>query len=205
MEKISAVYQIINEVTGDRYVGSSKNVFHRWSEHKCPSTWKNHPNNLMYQDFQKCGLENFRFQILAPVMPEYLKQVEQEFIEMLKPTYNDRRSEGWDVERYKEHQRKWRQSDKGKEADRKYRQSEKGKEVNIKATMKYNQSLKGKEYRRKYNQSERYKDIKRKYSHQLCLYNSEELTLDALRTRFRKAGIEHPTLEAKKYLIKEER
>ena len=83
-EIISAVYKIVNEVTGDFYVGSSRNVYSRWAAHKYPSTWKQHPNSLMYQDMQKYGVENFRFQILVPVMPEYLKQVEQEYIEMLK-------------------------------------------------------------------------------------------------------------------------
>lgn len=43
MEKISAVYKIVNEVTGDSYIGSSRNVKRRWKDHKCPSTWKLHP------------------------------------------------------------------------------------------------------------------------------------------------------------------
>ena len=38
MIKISAVYQIINNITGDRYVGSSNNVKRRWARHKCPSS-----------------------------------------------------------------------------------------------------------------------------------------------------------------------
>ena len=126
MNKVSAVYQIINTVTGDRYVGSSKDVFHRWAQHKCPSTWKSYPNSLMYKDFQKYGLDKFRFQILAPVEQEYLKQVEQEFIDMLKPTYNDKRSKGWNFERIKESSkkscRKYKQSEKGKEYRRKYLQ-----------------------------------------------------------------------------------
>lgn len=172
MNKISAVYQIINTVTGDRYVGSSKDVKKRWIAHKCPSTWKNCPNNPLYQDMQKYRIENFRFQILAPVESEYLKQVEQEFIEMLKPAYNSINAKGLDVERLKEYMKKYCQSEKGKESIRKYRQSEKGKE--------------------------RWK----KYSNRLCSYNGETLTLDALRNRFRRAGVEHPMLEAKKYLIK---
>jgi hypothetical protein len=49
-------------------------------------------------------------------MPEYLKQVEQEFIDMLRPTYNNFNAKSQDVERYK----KWHQSEKGKEANRKY-------------------------------------------------------------------------------------
>ena len=40
-----------------------------------------------------------------------------------------------------------------------------------------------------------------KYDNKLCQYNGETLTLNALRKRFKKSGIEHPTIEAKKYLI----
>ena len=34
-EIICAVYKIINTITGDFYIGSSKNVKKRWAEHKC--------------------------------------------------------------------------------------------------------------------------------------------------------------------------
>ena len=161
-ERISAVYKILNTVTGDFYIGSSRNVKQRWAAHKCPSVWKQHPNNPMYKDMQKYGVDRFRFQILVPVMPEYLTQIEQELIEMLNPTYNNNNAKGWNVERYKEAIRK---------AIRKYQQSEKGKKAS------------------------------RKYYSQLCEYNGETLTLKALICRFQRAGIEHPTLEAKKYLI----
>lgn len=166
MEKISAVYKIVNTVTNDCYVGSSKDVMKRWADHKCPSTWKEHPNIPLYNDFQKYGLDKFRFQILAPVMPEYLKQVEQELIEMIHPTYNSLNAKGRNVERQKE-------------AIRKYRQTEKGRE---------------------YNRKQARKDMK-KYNNQLCFYNGETLTLNALTQRFLRAEIEHATLEAKKYLI----
>lgn len=119
MNKISAVYQIINTVTGDRYVGSSKDVFNRWAAHKRPSTWNYYPNSLLYKDFQKYGVDKFRFQILAPVASEYLKQVEQEFIELLHPTYNDKRAKGRNVERRKEYRKEYYKSDKGKETRRK--------------------------------------------------------------------------------------
>ena len=155
-EKISAVYKIMNTVTSDFYIGSSNNVYRRWAEHKYSSTWKQHPNKPLYQDMQKYGVDKFRLQILAPVMPEYLKQVEQELIDMLHPTYNNNNAKGWDTERYKKSQKKYYQ--KVKEAHRKY------------------------------------------YS-QLCEYNSETLTLGALKSRFQKMKIPHPALEAKKYLI----
>lgn len=144
-EKISAVYKIVNTVTGDFYIGSSNNVKRRWREHKKPSVWKKNPNNKMYLEMEKYGVDKFRFQILVSVMPEYLTQVEQECIEMLNPTYNDINAKGLDVERHKE--------------------------------------------------------AKKRYRHQLCEYKGETLTLRALSTRFLKAGIPHPTQEAKKYLI----
>lgn len=39
---------------------------------------------------------------------------------------------------------------------------------------------------------------------QLCFYSGETLTLNTLAARFRKSGIKHYILEAKKYLIKKE-
>ena len=160
--KTSAVYKITNVITGDFYIGSSKNVKRRWASHKCPSVWNRYPNNPMYLDMNKYGLDKFSFQILEEVEIEQLKEMEQQFIETLNPTYNRNRADGWDVERYKEWQEEYRKTDKSKEYQKQYQLE---------------------------------------YENQLCLYNSETLTLQALRTRFRKLGIPHPVKEAKKYLI----
>lgn len=162
MTKISAVYKIINTVTNDCYVGSSKDVMRRWKDHKCPSRWKEHPNNQLYKDFQKYGIDKFRFQMLCPVEPEHLKDVEQELIDMMEPAYNSVNAKGLDVEKVKEYQGKYNQSEKGKETRRKYQM---------------------------------------KYKHQLCCYNGETLTLNALLRRFQRSGVEHPAIEAKKYLL----
>ena len=170
MEKISAVYKITNTVTGDFYIGSSKNVKSRWREHKKPSTWKRLPNNQLYQDMQKYGLDKFDFQVIAEVEEGSLKEAEQQFIETLKPTYNNINAKGLDVERRKKYCKEYE-----KEYQKEYKKSDKGKESNKKARNKYN--------------------------NQLCYYNGENLTLNALSSRFYKAGIEHPTQEAKKYLL----
>ena len=63
-EIISGIYKITNTVTGDSYIGSSKNVKHRLADHKCQSTWKKCPNNPMYLDMQKYGTDKFVFEIL---------------------------------------------------------------------------------------------------------------------------------------------
>ena len=173
--KIIGVYKITNTVTGDFYIGSSKDVKQRWACHKCQTTWKNNPNNPMYLDMKHYGVDKFEFQVIEEVESEHLKEKEQQFIETLKPTYNSNRANGWDFERYKESQKEYQKSDKFKESQKKYQKTEKGKESQRKACNKYN--------------------------NQLCCYNGETLTLNALYQRFRKLGIEHCVLEAKKYLL----
>ena len=149
MEKICGIYKITNTVTGDFYIGSSKDVRRRWVSHKCKSVWNNNPNSQLYQDMKKYGVDKFEFEILAEVEADKLKETEQKFIEALKPTYNNYNAKGWDIERRKESHRKF----------------------------------------------------SNKYNNQLCFYNGETLTLQALRKRFRSQGIFNPTQEAKKYLI----
>ena len=190
--KISAVYKITNTITGDFYIGSSKDVKKRWADHKCPSTWKKCKNNPMYIDMQKYGVEKFEFQILEVVEPGSLKETEQKFIELLKPAYNDRNANGLDIERQKETKKEYQKSDKGKESQNKYQKSDKGKETRKEAQKKYQQSDKGKEAQRKANN---------KYYNQLCSYNGQTITLGALYKRFWKQGIINPTAEAKKYLL----
>ena len=166
MEKISGIYKITNTVTGDFYIGSSKNVRRRWADHKSQSRWNECPNSPMYQDMQKYGIDKFVFEVLAEVEIEKLKETEQQFIETLKPTYNNRNAKGIDFERQKETQKKYQKE--------------------------YHKIDKFKEY-----QKEFYKE----YGNQLCCYNGEVLTLYALSKRFQRAGVKHPTAEAKKYLL----
>ena len=192
--KISGIYKITNTITGDFYIGSSKNIKSRWAHHKIPSTWNKYSNNPMYLDMRKYGVDKFVFELLAEVEESFLKEKEQYFIETLKPTYNDYRAKGLDIERYKEYQK----SDKRKKYMKEYNKSDKSKE----AKKKYNKSDKGKEAKKKYNKSDKGKEAQKKYQSQLCFYNGETITLCALRERFKRRGIPHPVLEAKKYLIK---
>ena len=117
--KISGIYKITNTITGDFYIGSSKDIKRRWESHKWPSTWKKCPNNPMYLDMQRYSIDKFVFEILEEVEEGSLKEVEQEFIEALKPTYNDTRANGRDFERYKENKKEYSKSEKGKESRKK--------------------------------------------------------------------------------------
>ena len=173
--KISGIYKITNTITGDFYIGSSKDIKRRWAHHKIPSTWNKCPNNPLYKDMQKFGIDKFEFEILAEVEPGSLKEAEQKFIETLKPTYNNYRAKGLDIERRKE--------------------------ANRKASRKYEKTEKRKKYRKEYEKSDKRKKYNKEYNNQLCFYNGETLTLCALSMRFRRQGIHHPTQEAKKYLL----
>ena len=51
--------------------------------------------------------------------------------------------------------------------------------------------------------TDKIKQYNKQYRKQQCLYENELLSLDALRLRFAKKGIHHPTQEAKKYLIQQ--
>lgn len=50
-------------------------------------------------------------------------------------------------------------------------------------------------------EKEYHKEYNNKYYSLLCFYNGETMTLSALSNRFKRQGIPHPTLEAKKYLL----
>ena len=58
--KISGIYKITNTITGDFYIGSSKDVKKRWANHKCC----NSPNMIIAKAIKKYGVENFKFEIL---------------------------------------------------------------------------------------------------------------------------------------------
>ena len=154
--KISAVYKITNTITGDFYIGSSKNIKQRWAQHKCKSRWNDNPNSPLYKDMQKYGIDKFEFQVIEEVEEGSLKEKEQQFIETLNPIYNNRNASGFDFERCKK-------------------------------------------YQKEYEKTEKRKKYKKEYKNQLCCYNGEVLTLNALSKRFQRAGITHPVIEAKKY------
>ena len=205
MNKICGIYKITNTVAGNLYIGSSKNVKRRWTDHKCKSRWNDNPNNQLYKDMQKYGVDKFEFQVIAEVEESFLKEKEQYFIETLKPAYNNINAKGWDIERYKEsrkeYQKEYQKSDKGKEsrkeAQKKYQKSDKYKEYQ----KEYQKTDKGKEYHKEYNKSDKFKKYQKEYNNQLCSYNGETITLRALSMRFRRKGIINPTQEAKKYLL----
>lgn len=170
--KIKGVYQIKNLVTGDRYVGSSSDIYQRFRQHKCPSQIKKYPNLKLYQDIQKYGVENFGFYLLLvldeSLTREELECYEQVFIWLLKPSYNQNSSANLGL---------------------KYASPERKEHHRLKA-MEYWDANK-----------EKYNEEKRKKRNRLVEYCGITMTVWALTKRFYKKGILNAAKEAEKYLI----
>ena len=153
--KTSGVYEIVNTITGDFYIGSSVDLKRRKKEHFEKNTWRKEPNKPLYKYMQQYGKENFLFKTIWLCVPEELKKYEQLAIDKYNPKYN--------------------------------------------VCAAYT-GMSKEEYNKQYNKE--HADSIKQYRNQQCLYENEILTLCALSARFARQGIEHPTQEAKKYLIK---
>ena len=114
--EISGVYKITNKITGESYIGSSKDVKRRWSCHKSSHNWRRFPGRLIYQAFQQYGLENFDFEIIEKT--DDLKNREQYFIDLLKPEYNIIGATTRMTR--KEYMKQYYKSEKSRETQRKY-------------------------------------------------------------------------------------
>ena len=107
--KISGVYKITNNITGDFYIGSSCNIKQRWAVHRSISVWKLRPGMKLYQAFIKYGLNNFTFDIIEETTD--LHNREQYYIEQLNPSYNNLYAKGRNTERRKE----WKKTNRDKQ------------------------------------------------------------------------------------------
>ena len=87
----SGVYKIINNKTGDFYIGSSVNFVKRKSSHFRALLKNKHKNSYLQNSFNKHGIKNFKFEILAKCPKEYCIKLEQWFINTLNPKYNIRK------------------------------------------------------------------------------------------------------------------
>lgn len=65
----SGIYEIVNLVTGRRYIGSSKNIQRRWYEHKLKLQNDSHHSPKLQGAWNKYGEHNFKFNILYQCSP----------------------------------------------------------------------------------------------------------------------------------------
>lgn len=82
--KQSGIYQIKNLITNKVYIGSSKHLSLRKSQHFNRLRSKKHVNNKLQNSWNKHGSENFIFEIIELCSEEYLLVREQFYIDYFK-------------------------------------------------------------------------------------------------------------------------
>ena len=167
------------------YVGSSKNLYQRMVSHrKCIRKGGDHGYKQDLYQYLQSNPFTVEFQLT-----DNYRQLEQELVEQYHPRYNSHRANtGLGA-------RKGRVAEYDKERYQKY------KEEILEKANQYYESNKEEILEKKKQYYESHKEQKKQYNNQLCFYNGQTLTLHALSMRFWRQGIDHPVLEAKKYLI----
>lgn len=88
MKKIkSGVYKIKCLEDNMIYIGSSKNIKRRWQAHKYELRKGNHANMFLQEGWDKHGEKNFEFSILEECPEEDRFELEQGYLNNLKPFY----------------------------------------------------------------------------------------------------------------------
>ena len=84
---VEGIYCIQNKVNNKIYIGSSKNLYRRFYQHKAGPKKKQILNcRILAQAYTKYGMKNFTFTVLM-VTKDYLLW-EEIFLKLLKPEYN---------------------------------------------------------------------------------------------------------------------
>ena len=88
MQLNSGIYKLYFKDSCKFYIGSSKNIIKRFSEHKNRIIQNKHSNKYLQNLCLKLGVDKLKYEILANCPSEYLLKLEQWFINNLKPELN---------------------------------------------------------------------------------------------------------------------
>ena len=88
MTNHSGIYKIINNVTGEFYIGSSVDLCRRLNAHRFRLTGGYHINPHLQNAWNKYGADSFLFEIVLYCDIENLLYYEQVLLDGLKSTYN---------------------------------------------------------------------------------------------------------------------
>ena len=92
MKVNSGIYIIKNIVNGKIYIGSSVNVFKRWTQHRYKLNKGNHANKHLQRAWNKYGISEFEFSILELINnpnKEILIELEQKYLDEHKSFNKD--------------------------------------------------------------------------------------------------------------------
>lgn len=85
---ISGIYEIVNTVTGRRYVGSSCHISRRWRKHRNFLLAGNHHSKYLQRSWNMHGPDAFEWRVIELCHPDELIPREQAAVAHLRPEYN---------------------------------------------------------------------------------------------------------------------
>lgn len=83
--KKSGVYKITNIESGRFYIGSSKEIETRFTDHKNDLKKNNHTNIILQRSWNKHGSDKFIFEIVEECSPDKCLILEQKYLDLLRP------------------------------------------------------------------------------------------------------------------------
>lgn len=87
------IYQIINIINNKKYIGSSIDMYKRWTEHKRHLRRNKHHSIALQRAWNKYKEESFIFEVIEELSSiEFLKAKEQNYLNQFKPEYNTSKS-----------------------------------------------------------------------------------------------------------------
>lgn len=87
--KICGVYKITNTANGKFYIGSSKDVKNRWTQHRNALNDNKHGNPYLQNAWNKYGVQSFKFEIIEKCSIEDQFEREQFYLNKLNPFDNN--------------------------------------------------------------------------------------------------------------------
>ena len=146
------VYQILNIVNGERYIGSSVNIERRWQGHLRMLRRGTHYNVHLRRAFAKYSEDAFAFEVMERTTEKECVPREQHFLDTLHPEYNIAPVAGSNRgarlgPRSEEHCRRISEAAMGRhpseEARRKMSESARGRLVSVETRRKISEAKKG--------------------------------------------------------------
>lgn len=90
MERLSdsGIYEILNTVSGDRYIGQASNFTKRWSRHRRMLQTGSHDNQHLQSAWNKYGECAFSFRVVERCEKASITAAEQKWMDFHQPVYN---------------------------------------------------------------------------------------------------------------------
>lgn len=88
MSKITGIYQIVNTINNNCYIGSSVDIINRVKKHVSELKKNKHHSILLQRAYNKYGEKVFCFIVLNECEKEHLIFFEQKYLDYYEPEYN---------------------------------------------------------------------------------------------------------------------